>query len=76
MSSAMVVFGEASLESPIGTKLYTCQLTSMGLGKEQINFSQPMVFPANQSLRLVCSPSAPINNQTWQGNLIGSEIYT
>ncbi len=72
VSSANVVFGEASLESPIGTKLYTTQLSSMGLGKDLVTFTQPLIFPANQTLRIVCSPSAPVVSQTWQGNLVGA----
>ena len=72
MSSSAVVFGESSLESPAGTKLYTSQLSSMGQGKAAINLGQPLIFPANQTIRIVCSPSAPINSQTWQANLIGA----
>jgi hypothetical protein len=71
MTSYSMVFGKVSLESPAGTKLYTSQLTSMGLGKDIVILGQSITLPANQTIRLVCSPSSPVNSQTWQGNLIG-----
>ena len=72
MASSQVVFGEASLESPPGTKLYTAQLTSMGGGKEYVGFSQPISFRAGQEIVITCSPSAPVTNQVWRANLVGA----
>jgi hypothetical protein len=71
IQSAMVIFGECSLESG-NTKLYTAQMTSMNNGQHAFTFATPLIFPANQAIKLVCSPFPPINTQYWQGNLIGS----
>lgn len=71
MTSYSIFFGESSLESPAGTKLHTVQLTSLGEGKYAYNTSIPFTFPAHQTIQITCSPSAPINTQTWRANLMG-----
>jgi hypothetical protein len=68
---AITYFGNASLEIPFGNKIYTSQLTSMGMGKDLIQFSESLIIQAGQQICITCSPSGPINMQTWQGNLIG-----
>ncbi len=72
MQSSSVVFGECSLESPPGKKLYTAQLSSLNQGTHSYTASVPLIFTANRTIRIVCSPSGPINEQTWQANLIGA----
>ena len=52
--------------------VYTAQLSSLNHGTHSYTAAIPLVFPSNRTIRIVCSPSGPINEQTWQANLIGA----
>jgi hypothetical protein len=66
-------FGDCSLESPAGTKLWTQMVTSTGqslpIGQQ---FSEPQPFAGGTVIRLVCTPSAA-TSFLWRANVGGFE---
>lgn len=71
INSYQVFFGTCQLEVN-GQILYMGQLTSMNGGSVQIPLSPALVFQPNTQIQITCSPSPPLNNQSWTANLIGA----
>lgn len=72
-ASTATNFGNFSLESPSGTKLYTGNIANSGNGSPQgMKFEEPLPIASGTVIRLVCTPSAA-TSFTWQGNLMGYE---
>lgn len=66
-------FGNCSLESPAGTKLYTQIYAGAGVSSQNIlRVSEPIPIPAGQVIRIVCTPSAA-TAFTFVGNFGGYE---
>jgi hypothetical protein len=67
-------FGTVSLETPSGTKLYTCMVSGAGISAPSpgVFFSEPVPISAGTVIRLVCTPSA-VTSYTWQANFGGYE---
>jgi hypothetical protein len=66
-------FGNCSLESPAGTKLYTQMVANSGVSTligEQV--AEPLPIASGVVVRLVCTPSAA-TSFTWSGNFGGYE---
>lgn len=66
-------FGNCSLESPAGTKLYTQMVTNAGASvvvSERV--AEPIPIASGVVVRLVCTPSA-VTSFTWVGNFGGYE---
>jgi hypothetical protein len=66
-------FGDASLESPAATKLFTQMIANAGAPDiSGWNFAEPVAIPAGTVIRVVCTPSAA-TAFTWRANLGGYE---
>jgi hypothetical protein len=66
-------FGNCSLESPAGTKLYTQMYAGPGVsGQNILNFSEPQPIASGVVIRIVCTPAAA-TAMTWIGNFGGYE---
>lgn len=66
-------FGNCSLESPAGTKLYTQMVTNAGAGIPITQrLAEPTFIASGAVVRLVCTPSA-VTSFTWLGNFGGYE---
>lgn len=66
-------FGNCSLESPAGTKLYTQMVANAGAPLPAgAVFAEPIPIPGGAVVRLVCTPSA-VTSFTWLGNFGGFE---
>lgn len=66
-------FGDCSLESPAGTKLWTEMQTNAGVsGMSGHQLAEPVPIASGVVVRLVCTPSA-VTSFRWQGNLGGYE---
>lgn len=67
-------FGNASLESPASTKLYTQMISGTGVVTTPIGttFSEPIPISAGTVIRVVCTPSA-VTAFTWIANFGGYE---
>lgn len=66
-------FGNFSLETPSGTKIYTSNIFHAGqCSPVQMTFSEPIPIAAAAVVRLVCTPSAT-TSFTWFGNIMGYE---
>lgn len=66
-------FGECSLESPAGTKLYTMMNANAGAPVPiTAVLSEPLPIASGVVVRLVCTPSAA-TAFTWRGNMVGFE---
>jgi hypothetical protein len=66
-------FGDCSLESPAGTKLYTNMVAHSGAPlPAKLEFAEPIPIASATVVRLVCTPSAA-TSFTWRGNLGGYE---
>lgn len=66
-------FGEASLESPAGTKLLTTMIAGSGIGdRDYLVFTEPVPIAAGTVIRMVCTPAAA-TAMTWRANFGGYE---
>jgi hypothetical protein len=67
-------FGDFSVESPAGTKLYTQHAAGVGVVGTTLGpvFSEPLSIAGGQVVRLVCTPAAA-TAFTWTGNILGYE---
>lgn len=66
-------FGNVSLESPAGTKLYTSNVFHAGdMDPRGVFFSEPIPIAAGVVIRIVCTPST-VTAMTWTGNMGGYE---
>jgi hypothetical protein len=67
-------FGNASIESPAATKLYTQMIAGTGISAPPpgIILSEPIPIAAGTVIRVVCTPSA-VTAFTWIANLGGYE---
>lgn len=66
-------FGDCSLESPAGTKLYTMMNASAGAPAQvRVVTAEPLPIGSGVVVRIVCTPSA-VTAFTWRGNLVGFE---
>jgi hypothetical protein len=67
-------FGNCSLESPAGTKLYTNMLAGSGITPQPIfqQFSEPLAIASGVVVRIVCTPAATTAT-IWQANFGGYE---
>lgn len=72
-AATSTLFGEASLESPAGTKLLTLMLAGPGQSVEDfLQLDEAMPIAAGTVIRVVCTPSA-VANYTWRANFGGYE---
>lgn len=67
-------FGDFSLETPSGTKLYTQRAAGQGIVASPLGalFAEPISVPAGTVVRIVCTPSG-VTPFTWRGNILGYE---
>lgn len=67
-------FGNASLESPAGTKMATAMIANAGAINPpyEISFNEPLPFAAGTVIRVVCTPAAA-TAFTWQASFGGYE---
>lgn len=66
-------FGDCSLESPAGTKLYTMMVTTTGQSLPvAAEFAEPIPIASATVVRIVCTPSA-VTAFNFRGNLVGYE---
>jgi hypothetical protein len=67
-------FGNASLESPSGTKLATALIANAGtvFPPYALRFSEPIPIASGTVIRVVCTPAAT-TSFTWQANFGGWE---
>lgn len=75
-SATASILGEASIELPSGTKVFTQTMTHPSDSITQIpavvSFSEPVQVPSGTVIRIVASP-ATANNVLWIGNIGGYE---
>jgi len=66
-----VLFGEASLEHPPGSKLWTADLVGNVAPREHgLSFPVPHQIPAGETVRIVCAPVSGTSFR-WRANLGG-----
>lgn len=65
-------FGNMSIESPAGTKLYTADMISPSSGPIRLTFAEPLPIAASTVIRVVCTPGAT-TSYTWRANVAGFE---
>jgi hypothetical protein len=72
-AATATLFGDASLESPAGTKLHTTMVAGSGIGdRDYLPFSEPIPIAGGTVIRVVCTPAAA-TAMTWRANFGGYE---
>lgn len=72
-ASTATNYGDCSIESPAGTKLWTQMFTSVGQSLPlSHDFAEPMPIASGVVVRVVCTPSA-VTSFLWRANFGGYE---
>lgn len=65
-------YGNCSLESPAGAKLWTQELSGAGFASWDKHIAEPAPIASGTVVRIVCTPNAATST-LWRANLIGYE---